>query len=431
MSAPGTQRDALGRGTLFAYGLASAPAQFGYVLVLVMYLKYAVDELGMSAAAVGGIFLVAKLWDAVSDPLVGNWSDRTRARRGRRKSWLYASGPLLCIFGAMAWAPPESLSGATLIAWVTVAILGFYTAYTVFEVPHMALGAELSFDRQQRNRIFGVRQLLRTLGMFIAVTGGVYLVEQGRASAALMGVGGRRPDGAARLRQRRVAAGRARGVRRARRRRSDPRVPRRLLEPARAAAALRLLHREHRLGLDRRPQPLRDRVRDRPGRSAPGPARRLHGGRARRGSAVVRLGRRVEKRHLWLFALAQGGVGYGIVFWAGEGDWHLMAACALLAGTATACGNTLGQALKAEVIDVDEAATGERKEGAYFAAWSFTGKLASGVMIGAVGFGLEASGYVENAAVQRPETLRAMLWMMAGIRWRPTPSPSSSSRASR
>ena len=125
---------------LVGYGMAAAPAQFMYMLVLVMYLKYAVDDLGASAAAIGTIFLVAKLWDAVSDPIVGNLSDRTTHRLGRRRLWLFASAPLLCAFGIMAWVPPSGLEGAGLIAWITVAVLGFYTAYTVFEVPHMALG---------------------------------------------------------------------------------------------------------------------------------------------------------------------------------------------------------------------------------------------------------------------------------------------------
>ena len=174
---------------LMGYGLAAAPAQFMYVLILIMYLKYAVDDLGASAAAIGTVFLVAKLWDAVSDPLVGSLSDRTVHPLGRRRLWLFLSAPLLCVFGVMAWAPPSGLEGAALVAWITVSVLGFYTAYTVFEVPHMALGAELTFHRQQRNLVFGIRQVVRTLGMFAAGTGGVYLVQQGASAAAWMAYG--------------------------------------------------------------------------------------------------------------------------------------------------------------------------------------------------------------------------------------------------
>ena len=92
-----------------------------------------------------------------------------------------------------------------------------------------------------------------------------------------------------------------------------------------------------------------------------------------------------------------------------------MAISGVLAGTAGACGNTLGQALKAEVIDYDEYLTGERKEGAYFAGWSFMNKLAGGIMVGLVGYSLEWSGYVENAAVQTDLAKNTMIALAAGV----------------
>jgi len=129
----------------------------------------------------------------------------------------------------------------------------------------------------------------------------------------------------------------------------------------------------------------------------------------------VWLSRYFEKRHLWLFAMVQSGVGYGLVFFVGEGDWMLLAATTVLAGSGGACGNTLGQSLKAEVIDFDEYQTGERKEGAYFAGWSFMTKLAAGIMVGVVGYSLEWSGYVENAAEQTELAKDTMIFLMGGL----------------
>ena len=68
--------------------LFSAPvAGQGFMLMLIsLYLmKYSTDVLGLAPAAMGGIFLVSRVWDAVSDPLVGIWSDRTTTRLGRRR----------------------------------------------------------------------------------------------------------------------------------------------------------------------------------------------------------------------------------------------------------------------------------------------------------------------------------------------------------
>jgi GPH family glycoside/pentoside/hexuronide:cation symporter len=129
----------------------------------------------------------------------------------------------------------------------------------------------------------------------------------------------------------------------------------------------------------------------------------------------VWLARFFEKRHLWLYAMVQGGIGYSLIFWIGEGSWLLMAISSLLAGTAGACGSTLGQALKAEIIDFDEYRTGERKEGAYFATWSFVSKLAAGIMIGVVGISLDLAGYVQNAAEQSETVKRTMTFLMGGV----------------
>ncbi len=90
--------DSVSRRALIGYGLATLPAQFSYVLIIIMNLRDSVVELGASAAAIGSVFLLAKVWDAISDPLVGNLSDRTERSQGRRRPWLYASAPLLFVF---------------------------------------------------------------------------------------------------------------------------------------------------------------------------------------------------------------------------------------------------------------------------------------------------------------------------------------------
>jgi len=415
MDTPPTRSQPLAIGALTGYGIAAIPVQFMSVLVVLMYMKYALDDLGASASVVGLIFLLAKLWDAVSDPAVGHLSDRTQARFGRRRGWMFASVPLLAGFGVMLWAPPDGLSGFWLEAWIAVSVVGFYTAYTCFEVPHMALGAEITLDRQERNRIFGVRQITRTLGMLVAATGGVYLVQQGVHAATWMAIG----------------VG--------------------IASVVLIVGGISLLPPESPEFMGRGGDNPFRAVRD----VAANPHARLllfvffiesvgSGGIGALTPFVVQyvmkmpeilpfmlgvymisaliavpfwvwLGNFFEKRHLWLYAMVQGGVGYSLIFWVDEGSWLLMAISSLLAGTAGACGNTLGQALKAEVIDFDEYLTNERKEGAYFAGWSFMSKLASGIMIGLVGISLDWAGYVENAADQTERVKQTMLFLMGGV----------------
>ena len=80
----------------------------------------------------------------------------------------------------------------------------------------------------------------------------------------------------------------------------------------------------------------------------------------------------------------------------------------------SALGNTLGQAIKADVVDYDEYLTGERKEGSYFAVWAFVMKFAGSIMIGIAGLALSWAGYVENVA-QTEFVRNTMLWLNGGI----------------
>ena len=146
-------RAALPLQTLALYALPGAGVTFISTLFLVTYLKFATDKLLISPFAMGGIYLAAKIWNALADPLVGTRSDRTQNRLGRRKSWLLGSALPIVFFTWMAWSPPEALGGAAEIAWVTIAVFGFYTAFTAFEVPHAALGVELTHEASARNRV--------------------------------------------------------------------------------------------------------------------------------------------------------------------------------------------------------------------------------------------------------------------------------------
>ena len=91
----------------------------------------------------------------------------------------------------MAWSPPSSLSGGALTAWIAISVVGFYTAYTGFDVPHMALGAEITFDRQSRNRVYGARQFARASAMLLSAGAVQILVDDtgGRGAAAALAFG--------------------------------------------------------------------------------------------------------------------------------------------------------------------------------------------------------------------------------------------------
>ena len=131
-------------------------------------------SLGLSALWLGTIMVIPRLWDAISDPIMGHFSDNTRTRWGRRRPYILIGGIAVALsFVAMWWVPRGDLvreffpSDAAYdwfqLAYILLGLLIFFTAYTVFEIPHGALGMELSTDYHERTRLFSAKSFLGNL----------------------------------------------------------------------------------------------------------------------------------------------------------------------------------------------------------------------------------------------------------------------------
>ena len=149
---------------MLAYAGPAIPLRV-LLLQLVVYIPplYA-TEVGLELAAVGLVFFLARSWDALIDPLVGNLSDRTRSRWGRRKPWLAIAAPLLMVFTWLFCLPPDSAG----IAYLGFSAFAFYVAMTAFDIPFLSWGSELSRDYSERTRIVGFREGAGMLGTVLA-----------------------------------------------------------------------------------------------------------------------------------------------------------------------------------------------------------------------------------------------------------------------
>ena len=138
---------------LAAYGSLALPLAAGFIALQVIVPTFYAQALGLSLSAVGGILLVARLWDMITDPLVGFLSDRTPAHWGRRKIWVIASAPLIAGSVWLLFNPGEQASNSYLL----LCAMGIYIAGTMALVPINAWGAELSSNYHQRSRVAGSR----------------------------------------------------------------------------------------------------------------------------------------------------------------------------------------------------------------------------------------------------------------------------------
>jgi len=142
-------------------------AAFGFFLLF-----YYNQVLGLSGSLAGAALFVALCFDAVSDPLVGSWSDFAKTRWGRRHPFMYWSAVpfALCFF--LLFVPPSGLSEMGLFAWMLGFAVLTRTAMTFYHVPYLSLGAELTQNYDERTLLAALRNVFQLVGMFAVLIGG-------------------------------------------------------------------------------------------------------------------------------------------------------------------------------------------------------------------------------------------------------------------
>lgn len=156
----------------FAYGAGQAGEGLqntGFGLFILFYYN---QVLGLSGTLAGTAVFIALLFDAVTDPMAGSWSDNFRSRLGRRHPFMYASALPLCLAFIGLFSPPHGLSQFHLFLWLTSFAVLTRGAMTLYHVPHLALGAELTEHYQERTRIVSFRQMFSTFGALVAAGAG-------------------------------------------------------------------------------------------------------------------------------------------------------------------------------------------------------------------------------------------------------------------
>lgn len=133
-----------------------------------MLLPYLTDSLGIGALAAGAIVFLPKAWDVVLNPVAGRISDRTVDPRGPRRPWLLRAGLTLAVAFALLFAAPGLGSRGAEAAWVLVCFLACATAYAFFQVPYVAMPAELTSSYAERTRLMTWRVAILALTILVA-----------------------------------------------------------------------------------------------------------------------------------------------------------------------------------------------------------------------------------------------------------------------
>ena len=110
------------------------------------------------------VFLI---WDAVNNPLMGYWSDRTRTRMGRRRPWVFGAIPLFMLAFVLVFSPPEGLSENGLFMWFLVALILYEAVATVLWVNYGALFPELFRGDRIRAKASAIQQGYQVVALLI------------------------------------------------------------------------------------------------------------------------------------------------------------------------------------------------------------------------------------------------------------------------
>lgn len=409
---------------LAAYGAVGFPLAALTLPVYIHVPTYYAVELGLGLAQVGFVLFLMRLWDMVTDPVIGVLSDRTRSRRGRRRLWLAAGCPLTLAAAWALFAPPEG-AGLTHLA---VSALALHLGWTMMMLPYSAWGAELSADYDQRSRITAAREGFVIAGT-LAAAAAPLLVIGGETGAVLgilaVGVAVLLPVGtlliclfvpdappAPRSQILSVRAGWAALA--------GNRPFRRLLTAwflngwaNGLPATLFLLFVQYRLDL--------------PGQT--GLLLFVYFASAIVGMpAWLWLSRRIGKHCTWSLAMIWACLWFAAVPFLQPGDFSAFLAICVATGLALGADLSLPPSMQADVIDVDEAKTGEQRAGLYFALWGVATKLALAIAVGVAFPVLAWSGFdispplsgTEASASAGDTTVLALLYSAVPIAFKLT-----------
>jgi Na+/melibiose symporter-like transporter len=145
----------------------------------VFVLFYYTQVCGLSGTLAGTAILVAMVVDAITDPLVGAWSDSLKTRFGRRHAPMFFSALPTALFFVALFAPPAGLAGLALAGWLAFTAVGLRVALTFFHIPWSTQIAELSPDLRERVTLAVMRNIFSVLAniALVAVAFDVFFVE--------------------------------------------------------------------------------------------------------------------------------------------------------------------------------------------------------------------------------------------------------------
>lgn len=154
------------------YSMGGVGSNIPFMLVMSYLMFFYTDFFGINAAAVGGLFLVSRFIDAITDPMMGMLADRTNGKFGRYRGWVIWGAPVLGLVTISLFTAPN-FSPAGKLAYVYITYILYSLVSTVVNIPYHSLTPVLTEDPDQRTIIATAKQLMGQVGNLFVTVGAI------------------------------------------------------------------------------------------------------------------------------------------------------------------------------------------------------------------------------------------------------------------
>ena len=164
-------------GIKICWSLGALGVAFMMNTVAFFALFYMISVLKIEPAIAGVVVFLPKIFDAVTDPIVGTWSDRIKTGKSRRRPFLLIGAFMSAISFLMVFTTPVFDNQWATIAYIFTGLMLYSLGYTIFNIPYLAMPAEMTDDYHERTVIHGYRVVGVTVGSMIVGTGSPMLLQ--------------------------------------------------------------------------------------------------------------------------------------------------------------------------------------------------------------------------------------------------------------
>lgn len=153
------------------YGFAGLGQNILYVIVNSFLMFYLTDVYGISPIATGTMMMIARVWDAINDPIMGLIAESTRTKWGKLRPYILFSLLPIGLFTVLNFIAPSFGSPTLKLVWCYIVYIGWGMSYTMCDIPYWGLSAAMTDDSKERTNLLTMTRILTMVGMAIGIVG--------------------------------------------------------------------------------------------------------------------------------------------------------------------------------------------------------------------------------------------------------------------